>query len=320
MRACVLGLLVCAAAGCAGHRSPDATDLFIRGSQTTYHDGATFDAPGSKSSPSLPAQPTVPPDVPKSPQPKSSDSPTLESTHANLATELAALKHHPTAAGYIAVAEVYARLGVLDEAETDFARALHLDPHSAVASEGMARVWRDWGLPQFGLPYAYRAVSYAPRSASAENTLGTLLFALGDPAAAQDYFRSATERDPKAVYALNNLCYVSLMLGQGGPAVARCTEALALAPDLAPTRNNLALVYAAEGQDAQAANEFQRADSPSAAAFNIGIVHMARREYRQAIAPLESACRATPPVAGACAWAAQAAKLAAAPAGNDIRR
>jgi tetratricopeptide (TPR) repeat protein len=321
VRACVLAWLVCAAAGCAAHRSPDTGSLFIKGSpNTSYADGATFDAPkAAGDSGAAGPQATIDPSIPKTPRAKSSDSPTLETTNAGLGAALAALKLHPTAVGYVAVGDAYHRLGVLDEAQTNFEHALRIKSRLPSASDGLARVWRDWGLPQFGLPYAYRAVSAAPRSPSAENTLGTLLFNLGDPEAAQTHFQKAVALDPGAAYALNNLCYVAFMLGDSGPAVARCNEALALAPD-ATTRNNLALVYAAEGHADQAADEFAKAEDGSAVNFNMGIVHMARHEYREAVAPFQDACRAQPEVAGACTWAAQARRLAAATPPADIKK
>jgi tetratricopeptide (TPR) repeat protein len=323
----VLTLLGCLAAGCAAHRSPDATDLFLRGSQTRYADGATFDAPkaagdAGRAGTQAKIDPGVvssDPGVALTPPPTSSDVPTLETTNSGLRAALASLKLHPTADAYVAVGNEYHRLGVFDEAEANFQHALQINSRSPTAAEGLARVWRDWGLPQYGLPYAYRAWSASPRSPSAANTLGTLLFALGDPEAARTYFQKAVALDPKAAYALNNLCYVAFMLGEGGPAVARCNEALALSPNVTSTRNNLALIYAAEGHTDQAADEFAKAGDGAAASFNIGIVQMARREYRDAAAAFQIACRAKPEVAGACAWAAQARRLAAAPPPADIR-
>jgi tetratricopeptide (TPR) repeat protein len=316
VRVCALALLVCSAAGCAAHRSPDAVSLFVHRSKTEYKDGATFDAPdatkasGDAGSARVQAALLSDPSVPKSPRPKTSDSPTLESTNPSLVALLAAVRAHPSADGYLAVADAYQRLGVLDEAETNFQNAAKLDNRSSAAQEGLARVWRDWGWPQFALPNAYRAVSFAPKSASAENTLGTVFFALGDPENAEKHFQKAFSLDPKAAYALNNLCYVSFMLGDGGPAISRCTDALALAPDATTTRNNLALVYAAEGKTDAAAAEFAKVSDAPNTAFNIGITHMARQEYDAAIEPLEAACRAKPEVQGACAWAKEARKLA----------
>jgi Flp pilus assembly protein TadD len=291
--------------------------LFVHRSQANYKDGASFDAPtettgsGDTRSARTAAAPSPDPGVSKLPQPKSSDSPTLETTDPSLVALLASVRTHPTADGYLALGNAYHRLGVLDEAETNFQNALKLDKKSSAAQEGLARVWRDWGWPQYALGNAYRAVSLAPKSPSAENTLGTVLFALGDPEGADKHFQKALSLDPTAAYALNNLCYVSFMLGDGGPAVSRCTDALALAPGLATTRNNLALVYAAQGKTDEAAREFAKVSDGPSAAFNMGIVHVARREYQAAIEPFDAACHAKPEVPGACAWAREARKLAA---------
>jgi Tfp pilus assembly protein PilF len=302
------------AAACAGHQPPDTGNPFVTRSRTTYTDGATFDAPKASAGAAAPqshAAPSPDPDLPKAPVPKTADVPTLESTNASLAAAVAELKAHPTAENYIVVGMEYERLGVLDAADTALEKALKLDHHSSAANEGLARVWRDWGLPQQGLGYAYRAVSAAPQSASAHNTLGTLLFTLGDPEAARTHFDKALALDTSAAYALNNLCYVAFMLGDAGPAVTRCTEALALNPASTTTRNNLGLIYAAQGRNDDAAREFEKAGGGPTADYNMGIVHMVRHEYKDAIALFEAGCRAKPEIQGACAWAKEARKLAA---------
>jgi Flp pilus assembly protein TadD len=333
VRVCGLALLVCAAAGCAGHQPPDTRNFFIRGSQASSVGGATYDAPkgtpdsggagaqaGQAQIKSDPSAVSSDSGASKAPEPRADDLPTLETTDANLGVAVAALKRHPTANGYVAVGNAYRRLGVFDQAQSNFQHALDINSNLPAAAEGLARVWRDWGLPQVGLPYAYRAVSAAPKSPSVQNTLGTLLFVLGDPEAARTHFEKAVALDPKAVYALNNLCYVAFMLGEGGPAVARCNEALALSPDVTSIRNNLALVYAAEGRTEQATQEFAKAGDGPAVNFNMGIVQMARHEYRSAVEPFQAACHATPEVAGACAWAAEARRLAEARPPADIQK
>lgn len=311
MRACVLAFAICLAAGCAAHRPADAGGPFIHRSQASYADDATYDAAKPAHDSSVRPQATLDPSIPTTPQVKTSDLPSIESTDDRLKAALAALKSDPSAVNYITAGSEYHRLGVYDKAETNFQHALQMDSKSWPAADGIARVWRDWGFPQWGLPYAYRAVSGAPRSAVTQNTLGTLLFALGEPEAARTRFQNAVTLDPKAAYAQNNLCYVAFMLGEGEPAIGHCAKALAMEPSLATAHNNLALVYAAQGRDDMAKQEFARANATAAAAYNMGMVHMARREYRDAVSPFESACHAEPAVSGACAWALEARRLAA---------
>src|SRR4029077_877550 len=87
----------------------------------------------------------------------------------------------PSAENHLRVAEEYRRLGILDASATHLGLAISVAPRLAAAHEALARIWRDWGFPERGLGAAYRATFYAPQAASAQNTLGTLLAALGQP-------------------------------------------------------------------------------------------------------------------------------------------
>jgi len=84
-----------------------------------------------------------------------------------------------------AAANEYALAGVNDRAFEYLNRSIALAPRDAAGYDALARLWRDSGFPQLGLGDAYRAVYYAPASAIAHNTLGTLLQALGHRDAAR---------------------------------------------------------------------------------------------------------------------------------------
>ena len=148
-------------------------------------------------------------------------------------------------------------------------------PRFAEAHEVLARIWRDWGLPGLGIGPASRATYFDPASASAENTLGTLLDALGQPAEARRAFARAVALDPSAGWALNNLCFVELRLGRLAEARSHCEAALAADPQLTAAHNNLALTFVASGDAAAARQAFLAAGDPAGAAYNRGIVHMA---------------------------------------------
>ena len=104
---------------------------------------------------------------------------TLEMRDPGLAADLLTLASSPTAERHRLVAERYRELGILDLAYRHFNDALALNPRDAAAYEGLARVWRDWGLPEAAVGDAHRATFYAPQSASARNTFGTIMQALG---------------------------------------------------------------------------------------------------------------------------------------------
>jgi Flp pilus assembly protein TadD len=218
--------------------------------------------------------------------------PTIETQDPRLAAALLAETILPTAESHVGVAREYRRLGLLDMAYARLNRAIQRDGRFAEAHEELARIWRDWGLPAQALGSAYRAVYIAPRSASARNTLGTIFDALGKREDARRSYEEAVRLDPTASWALNNLCYSEFRSGHFREARARCEEAVRLAPAMAAAHNNLALTYAAMGDLDTARQEFLAAGDLASASFNLGIVHLAERDYPAAAAAFEDAIKA----------------------------
>jgi len=207
---------------------------------------------------------------------------TAERWSADLAAALASYTSAPTYAGEIGLAQAYVRVGILDQAHQHFAAAARLDPADGAAWDGLARIWRDWGFPAYGLGDAYRAVSAAPDSPAVHNTLGTILQFLGKGRDARLRFTRSLALDPGAAYARNNLCYSWLMEGATGAASAECGAALDLDPVLRAARNNLALARAIDGDLGGAAEIFGVAGGEAAAQYNLGIVYLAQRRYSAA--------------------------------------
>ena len=234
---------------------------------------------------------------------------TLEATDPVLSAALLTLTVFPSAAAHRDLAREYRRLGVVDMAHAHFSRAVVLDRTDAVSYEALARIWRDWGTPQLGLADAYRAVYFAPDSASAANTLGTVLHRLHRVDAAMDWYARAVSLDPQAWYALNNLCYAQVMTGQVG-ARETCRRAVAAAPDANVAKNNLALAHTAAGDLNAAKAWFRRAADPAIASYNYGIAMMATRAYEQAQAAFREALQSAPHFALAATRAQQAAVAA----------
>jgi tetratricopeptide (TPR) repeat protein len=141
----------------------------------------------------------------------------LESRDPVLAAALLKLSMFPNAATHREVAQIYATAGITDFAYRHWQRALQLEPCDASAFEGLARLWRQWGAPELALGDAYRAVHCRPHSASAYNTLGTVMVALGQLENAKKAFEFALRLDDRAAFVLNNLCYVALQEGDGRP-------------------------------------------------------------------------------------------------------
>jgi tetratricopeptide (TPR) repeat protein len=147
---------------------------------------------------------------------------TIEAQDSRLGAALLELRVAPSAAAHRAAAEEYRRLGVLDTAFDHLTAATRLDPRDAAAYDARARIWRDWGVPAWGLGDAQRAVYYAPSSATAHNTLGTLLAALGNADGARQEFEKALALDPSASFARANLCQLGTLAGNRGSVPVGC--------------------------------------------------------------------------------------------------
>jgi tetratricopeptide (TPR) repeat protein len=298
----LLGAAV-ALSGCASRRAPSLADRFM------VHREAKEE--GDRHEPPPPSLEEAIGKVRKlmaeaRPSPRAAAT-TLEDRDAVLIAARARLQASPTLDAFIEVADVYRRRGLIDQAYDQYMRALRLNSHSAEAYDGLARVWRDWGLPHLGLGDAYRAVYYAPDSAAPRNTLGTLLQATGDRASARRAYEAALSRDAGAAYALNNLCYLSFLEGRSSQAIDECQGALRVDPTLSAAKNNLALTYAAIGRLDLARQEFVEAGGKAGGAYNMGVVHLARKDYTEAVGEFDAAHEAQPAFADAqrMAWQAR---------------
>ena len=218
----------------------------------------------------------------------------LESRDAELAQAVTRAQSSPTSEAYRRAGELYRQHGVLDTAYRYFNRAIRLDPHDAAAFDGLARVWRDWRLPELALGDAHRAVYYAPHSAVAHNTLGTIMQALGQHDQAKAAYELANSLDPNAAYALNNLCYLGLLAGHFDTAIQECQSALKVDPSLAAARNNLGLALAVSGRMDLARAEFADAGDGATGLYNSGIAYLAAGDLGGAVSAFDAASRRRP--------------------------
>jgi tetratricopeptide (TPR) repeat protein len=235
--------------------------------------------------------------------------PTVESQDRALASALLRVTVHPAPETQNAVGAEYSRIGLLEQAYSYYTAAIRLNPREAEAYEMRARIWRDWGFPQRGMGDAARAVYYAPRSASAHNTWGTVLAASGRTNEARLEFERARALNPDAPYVLSNLCYMDFLSGEFDKAIAKCQQALAIDRASAAARNNLALSLAADGRYAAAEEQFRAAGGAAIGYYNAGVAFLAARRFPEARAAFEAVATAHPLATRARARAAQARTL-----------
>lgn len=220
-------LLLLASTGCAS-RNPAFSSRFITEGTPAVNVGGietpVFGQPLSAPRAAMPPWP----DITTVKARPSSNLGTLEVTSGALQRALAALEAQPTSDRVLDVATAYLREGVSDRAYDHLAAGLRHDKTNAALHDALARIWRDWGFPARALSYAHAAVYYAPRSAEARNTLGTVLWALGQRDEAGKAFGASTELDPEGAYGWQNRCAVALADGRTAAAIDWCRRATAL--------------------------------------------------------------------------------------------
>lgn len=277
-------LLSVALAGCAAHRG------------ASFRDAQGAEAPPASGDTSAILEDVMARarDLASEARPEPEQKTTIEGQDLRLASALVAVTAYPHPETYRAVAREYARLNVFDQAHQYLDRALTLDRRDGATYDARARLARDSGMPHLALGDAHRAVFFAPDSPIVRNTLGTVLQALGKKVEAREQYEAALRLDPSASYALNNLCYGWMLDGDIPRAVQACEQALMSDPGLVAARNNLGILYGARGEIDAARAAFAQSGDEASAFYNMGVVHLARREYREAANAFEAAQQARP--------------------------
>jgi tetratricopeptide (TPR) repeat protein len=285
----VAATVLMAASGCAA-REGHLTSRFVKPGEPS----ATYDDPNATPRPALSDYVRKLRALQSNAVPKNSLLPTIESSNPELARALLLLSMHESSEHHRLAAVAYRKVGVLDFAYRHFQRAAVLDSCDAVSYDGMARLWRDWSMPEIALGDAHRALSCSKQSPEIYNTLGTILESLGQAAGAERAYRSAVALNPRAAFALNNLCYLEMAQGNAPAAAQFCEAALAVDPNFAPARNNLALLEAKRG-DLASAEKHLRDGSPSAVSlYNVGVLRLTQRRYAEAALVFDQAVAAQP--------------------------
>ena len=234
----------------------------------------------------------------------------IESADPRLGAAISAAALDPSPQTLRRVAEEYTRLQITDKAHEYLYRAFVLDARDPATYDARARLWRDGLMLDRALADAYRALYYAPASATVHNTLGTIFQALGRRDEAQRQYRRALELDPTAAYAVNNLCYALILGRQPVDAISACETAVKMSPSMLAARNNLALAYALRGDLTATRSTFEASGDQARALYNLGIVYMAKRRYPDAVSAFVAAQQARPSFRLASERAQQAARLA----------
>jgi tetratricopeptide (TPR) repeat protein len=222
-------LAIVASCGCASAHERNFASRFIR------EGTPTVDLGGPR------------PDTPRMPQAPLADATirgnvsrivgtSLENFDATLQAAIGRVIIAPTIEHHLGASRAYRQQGIMDHALDYLNRSLAVNGPSAIVYDERARLWRDWGYAAEGLADAYRAVYLAPESPAFRNTLGTVLYRIGQADDALDQFEQVVRLEPNAWYALANLCYVHSAQGRTREAIPLCRRATTLRKQQARAR------------------------------------------------------------------------------------
>jgi Flp pilus assembly protein TadD len=112
-----------------------------------------------------------------------------------------------------------------------------------------------------------------PKSAAAHAELGIVCEHVGRLQEALEHHREAHRLAPGDPRYLNNLGFALTLRGKAREAVPLLEQALRIEPANARLRNNLGFAYAATGDFARSAQQFQLAGAPAQAKNNLGLAY-----------------------------------------------
>ncbi len=174
---------------------------------------------------------------------------------------------------FVAAAQMMERAGNLAEAETNYRRALDLDPNNVDALVGYARLEDHQGNFEAATKFYQRAIKKHPKNAAVHNDLGLCYHRRGMlPEATQSLKRAVDLNREEKLY-----------------------------------RNNLAAAYVAQSKNKEALEQLIAAHGRSVGHYNLGHLLAQKDDQQGALAQFQAALEADPKLTSAHQWIAHLA-------------
>jgi len=139
--------------------------------------------------------------------------------------------------------------GNLDEAITDFGKAVELDPAYAGAEGNLGHALLSKDNLDAAIPHLQRALDLGPETAEYHDNLGMALAEKGQTADAIPHFERALHLSPNLVEAHYYLGMALVMTGKRTEGLAHWRQALHQDPDNVPVLNETAWVLSTSADD-----------------------------------------------------------------------
>jgi tetratricopeptide (TPR) repeat protein len=201
----------------------------------------------------------------------------------------------------------------LDEAIAEFQKAVAVNPQFIEARNNLGNTLRKRGRIDEAIAELRKALEVDPKSVMVHNSLGNALRSCGqlDPAIAE--FRAAVETDPACMAAHYGLANALGSKGKADEAIAEYQAALKIEPKVLVVLNNLGNALLSRGRLDEAIAQFRTAlevDANSALGHhNLGLALIRARRLDEAIAHFQRALELKPDDEEARANLAKALKM-----------
>ncbi len=168
-------------------------------------------------------------------------------------------RYAPDAAIHNILGAANADLGRLEEAITNYSKALTANPEHAGAHYNLGNAFKFAGKPADAIAHYIKALKIRPDFVEAHNNLGAVLNDTGRHGEAAASFHNALRINPQHVDAYNNLGDVFRNLGQPGPAIDTYIKALSIEPGHIAAHVNLGNIFSDTGRYEEAMTSYAKA-------------------------------------------------------------
>ena len=154
---------------------------------------------------------------------------------------------------------LFDRTGRMDDADTQYRKALEINPNYADAHNNLGVLLAKTGRTDEAIAQYRQALEINPNYADAHNNLGVLLAKTGRTDEAIAHYLQALEISPDFTEAHNNLGNALSQTGRTDEAIAQYQKALAIDPNYTEARNNLGNALLQTGHTDEAIVQYQKA-------------------------------------------------------------
>jgi len=152
------------------------------------------------------------------------------------------------ATAHLIYASALANSKKFDEAIVEYQKAIQLEPKGLLSYMQLGRVYEVQGKPDEALAEYQKALAVAPNTPAVIGAMGNVYLTKNDLKSAQQYFEKANTLAPHDPMIQNNLAWIYALQGQNlDVALSLATQAKQAAPDMVPINDTLGWIHYKKG-------------------------------------------------------------------------